>query len=374
MTSRHYPVLDGVRGLAILLVLVWHYLSVPAPPGSWLAYAQVPLRLTYTGVDFFFVLSGFLIGGILIDSRGRSRYFATFYGRRARRILPLYIAALAAFAFIVYLHRAGVPGLAFAANEPLPWWAYAGIQNLAMMKYGTELNGISVSWSLAVEEQVYVLLPLLVRLTAPGWLARVVVAMIAVALLSRFVVGDWRAYVFTVSRLDAIGLGMLAAIAIRNREVWTRLTSPRVLRVAWVSLLAGALLLTLRVIPMFPFGYTMLAALYTVAMITALSSPDSRFGRVLSAPWLRSLGTISYGVYLFHMPILYLAHGLILGRDTEYPGLADLPSVGATGLALILTLLLASLSWRYFERPLLTAGRRPRPADPRSEVSALAGQ
>lgn len=368
MPTRHYPILDGIRGLAILLVLMWHYLSAPASPGSWLAYSQVPLRLTYTGVDLFFVLSGFLIGGILIDTRGRNRYFATFYARRVRRILPLYLVMLAAFAFIVYLHSAGVQGLAFAANDPLPWWAYAGVQNLAMMEYGAALNGISVSWSLAVEEQVYILLPLLVRLTKPERLTWVVIAMVVIALLSRFAVGDTRSYVFTVSRLDAVGLGMLSAIAIRNRDLWVRLTAPHVLRVAWTVLLGAALLLTLRILPMHPFGYTMLAALYTTIIITALSSPDSKLGRVLSAYWLRSLGTISYGVYLFHMPLLYLAHGLILGRDHQYPGLTDLPSIGATGLALVLTLLLASLSWRYFERPLLGVGSRPS----QSEVSALA--
>src|ERR1700722_13208417 len=93
------PELDGLRGLAILLVLIWHYLALGFKTnlGSWQAYVLVPLRLTWSGVDLFFVLSGFLIGGILYDAKHSDRYYSTFYARRIHRIFPVYFIWVALF-------------------------------------------------------------------------------------------------------------------------------------------------------------------------------------------------------------------------------------------------------------------------------------
>src|SRR5712691_12887503 len=90
--SGRIPELDGIRGLAILLVLIAHYIhaGVTAQPGSWQAYLLATLRLSFAGVDLFFVLSGFLIGGILWDAKNASNYYSTFYWRRTHRIFPLY--------------------------------------------------------------------------------------------------------------------------------------------------------------------------------------------------------------------------------------------------------------------------------------------
>src|ERR1039457_4659242 len=93
------PELDGVRGLAILLVLICHYLIEPSQvgAGTWKAYALAAFRLTWSGVDLFFVLSGFLIGGILYDARDSDSYFKTFYIRRIHRIFPIYFMWIACF-------------------------------------------------------------------------------------------------------------------------------------------------------------------------------------------------------------------------------------------------------------------------------------
>lgn len=216
----HFPALDGVRGLAIVLVLIWHYanFAIVAPPGSTLAYALVPLRLTYTGVDLFFVLSGFLIGGILIDTRGRDGYFRAFYGRRALRILPVYVLAVASFYLLLLLRAQGVQGLAFITQAPLPFVAYATFtQNLAMITHGATVNGLSVTWSLAVEEQVYLVLPLVVALCPARklWIAGAVGIIIAFG--TRIIWPD-AAYVLTLSRLDTIGFGLLAALLIRHQS------------------------------------------------------------------------------------------------------------------------------------------------------------
>lgn len=162
--------LDGVRGLAALGVLVWHFGPTIAAvePGSTLAYACRAVSLAWAGVDLFFALSGFLIASILLRAAGSPRYFLTFYVRRAARILPLYFVLLAVLA-------AGNldGGLFFPAvlrplfESQLPGWSFPVFaQNLFMPginDFGPKLT--SVTWSLAVEEQFYLILPFLLWAT-----------------------------------------------------------------------------------------------------------------------------------------------------------------------------------------------------------------
>src|SRR5260370_19570686 len=160
------PELDGIRGIAIGMVLIAHCFAIVSRPGSALAYALVPLRLDWTGVDLFFVLSGFLIGGILLDARESSNYFRVFYTRRFFRIVPIYAVLLVCAGFTIYLSDARI----FRRYEEmltgrLPWWYFLTFaQNIGMSihkVWGTFPLG--VTWSLAVEEQFYLTLPLLIR-------------------------------------------------------------------------------------------------------------------------------------------------------------------------------------------------------------------
>lgn len=368
---RHIPALDGIRGLAILLVLVWHYLALDPPPGSALAYALVPLRLTYTGVDLFFVLSGFLIGGILVDTRGTHGYFASFFGRRALRILPLYVVVVTAFYLLVFLNGRGVDGLALATQAPLPFASYATLtQNIAMIRAGAVVNAVSVTWSLAVEEQVYLILPLVVALCPPRRLSLAVALMIVVAFASRFFLSAETSYLLTLSRLDAIGAGMAAALVIRHPKWGPWLFSRP--RVAYLALAAGALgylLVLLRVILPAPAGLTILAFSYVSVLVVVLADPEGWISRALQARWLQRLGLISYAAYLLHVPVLMLMHGLVLHRDQRYPLITDAASALATALALAVTSALATISWRWFEAPILRLKRHvPSPRTPRKQL------
>src|SRR6266478_10141513 len=121
--SGRIPELDGIRGIAIGMVLIAHCFEVVSRPGSGLAYALVPLRLDWTGVDLFFVLSGFLIGGILLDARESSNYFRVFYTRRFFRIVPIYAVLLVSAGFIRHLADAGIiRGFNEIFVGRLPWW------------------------------------------------------------------------------------------------------------------------------------------------------------------------------------------------------------------------------------------------------------
>ena len=154
------PELDGLRGLAILSVLFWHYGHYYAPaPGSIGAWLPPLLRLAWSGVDLFFVLSGFLIGGILIANRKASNYWRVFYVRRACRIFPLYFVVLAAFV-LATATITPQPSNWLLKQEP-PFWNYPlFLQNLAWLarsSFGSDFLG--PTWSLAVEEQFYLVLP-----------------------------------------------------------------------------------------------------------------------------------------------------------------------------------------------------------------------
>lgn len=157
--------LDGVRGLAIALVLVWHYLASSIDQrvaADGLVVLSKVFALTWSGVDLFFVLSGFLIGGILLDNIDSPTYFRTFYVRRIARILPLYFAWFLLFLIIVRLGIfRSIPSLEHLFADPLPVWSYVTFtQNFVMTssyRFGAEWLG--VTWSLAIEEQFYLILP-----------------------------------------------------------------------------------------------------------------------------------------------------------------------------------------------------------------------
>src|SRR5882672_11423735 len=165
--TRRIPELDGLRGLAILLVLIWHFGcgTISAVGHRWLFYLGDAGSLFWSGVDLFFVLSGFLIGGILLDARNSPNYFKAFYARRVCRIIPIYAVVVGAF----YLCMAtGVPGR-IAESEWLfgptaPWSAYATFtQNIGYATGGPDVaNWFRPTWSLAVEEQFYLILPAVV--------------------------------------------------------------------------------------------------------------------------------------------------------------------------------------------------------------------
>jgi peptidoglycan/LPS O-acetylase OafA/YrhL len=158
-------VLDGLRGVAILLVIVYHLLTqLEGHPGVF-HYAVIAGRLGWSGVDLFFVLSGFLIGGILLDARTSSRYYPTFYARRAFRILPIYGVLLFFFGLRSLLFR-WMPGYSpnLTADE-IPLLAYLTFsQNFRMAHLGSLGTGsLCPTWSLAVEEQFYLTMPVFIR-------------------------------------------------------------------------------------------------------------------------------------------------------------------------------------------------------------------
>jgi len=351
--SGRIPELDGVRGLAILLVLILHLaVMTVTPTAEWQMKSMVLFRLYCNGVDLFFVLSGFLIGGILLDSKGAAGYYRTFYLRRLHRIAPVYAVLIATFAIGGYF----IGGEMF--NHRVPFWSYPlFIQNIFMTLHGYGSGWMSATWSLAVEEQFYLVLPFAVQRLSRKGIVGFAIGMIVIAPVLRVLIAreGFNGCNLLPCRSDALGFGLLVAVACRNRTVWTWLVSYRRC-VCWAFALLGLLGLD-GILGGFVLGYgwtavgyTWIAAFNTALLILAIVTPGRIVGPMFRNFALSWLGTVSYFVYLFHGGIQLLYHHVFFG---QMPSVHNLPTLYVTVLSLVTVLVLAGISWRVLEKPLL---------------------
>jgi len=382
--SGRLPALDGMRGIAILLVLIWHYFvgTLQTEPHSIADYAVACLGLTWTGVDLFFVLSGFLIGGILLDQRRSNGYFKTFYVRRICRIFPAYVLLLILFVALLPLESM----LPWLLERPLPLLSYVTFtQNfVAALNNDFGPHWLGITWSLAVEGQFYLLLPFVIRYCSYRRLPWFLSLAIATAVLLRLALyygngpGTRAPYVLMPCRADALLLGVLLAWMLRQPTTIRVLTTDHAkntLHAALFVLLAGAAFLTIKdpsitSFGMISLGYTWMALLYSCFLLIVLTQKDGVLHTIANNLLLRRLGTIAYGVYLLHQGMLGLTHGLILHQE---PGIVGVDDALITLFALALTLTLATLSYHYFESRIIQMGHAFRYQDACSPVIRLTG-
>jgi len=352
--------LDGVRGVAILLVLGWHYVSnlVVAEPGSAIAYLLVPLRLSWSGVDLFFVLSGFLIAGNLIDNKNTENYFRVFYLRRVCRIFPMYFLLLALFILVSNTAISALPAYAWLFDRPFPLWTYATFtQNIAMgIRGDLGANWLAVTWSLAVEEQFYLVIPFLIYALSRRMLVAALVVGIAIAPILQFDFLGMLSHVAIPWRSGALLMGVCLALLVRWGPFMAVVTRQR--RGVWAIFgvfLAGAAVLTLRSSGFGVLGYLWLGSMYAVFVLIAFAFTGSFVSRPLGSPSIVWFGQRSYGIYLLHQAVSGGVHGLLRGQA---PRLATVSDAVATLLALGATLLLAEIFYRYLELPAIRYGHR----------------
>lgn len=327
------------------------------------------------GVDLFFVLSGFLLGGILLHNREAPNYFKAFYARRTCRIFPLYFLSL--LLFFVLLATPSSLGWLFGDSsewlfgKSLPSWSYFTFtQNIAMAEQGYfGAKGLDVTWSLAVEEQFYLVLPFLVRFVSIKKLPYLLAGLILAAPLLRLALLDFQPernlafYVLMPCKADALLLGVLCAYAARDERFMSFLRAhTRVLYGALAVLMTGALVMLFHtagpknlatIIPP-SYGYTWFALLYSCVLLIAITEKQGLITFVTRRRFLGGLAVVAFGAYLFHKPVLGSLHGLILGQKPHMETWSDL--IVTLG-ALVLTLALASLSWIFFEKRIVSWGR-----------------
>ena len=366
---------DGLRGIAILLVVVFHFFALPtrhaAVPRSLWAYSGAILEMGWTGVDLFFVLSGFLIGGILIDERGSPNFFSAFYARRAYRILPPYIAICGMFLVVASL-ATGRAVLQPLVVRAIPWgYVLTLTQNFWMGTHGGS-PFLGVTWSLAVEEQFYLAVPFAVRWLAPRHLANLVVGVLVLAPLTRIWVYVWHPawpmapYTFPFCRADALMMGVGVALALRNERAWQAIIARRrQVYVACAVLSAGiAALIMARLganhVVTVTIGYSWIAAFYAVVLVIALMDGGRGRTRILRLQMFRTLGRLAYSTYLLHIPVSALAFALVLRHRPQLTSRADATLYVAS---VAMTLGLAQLSWWGMERHMIARGHRHRYRD-----------
>ena len=392
----YIPALDGVRGLAILVVMFCHFVWVQneiSPPPDTVSKLGIELLKTGRyGVDLFFVLSGFLITGILFDAKSERHYFRNFYARRTLRIFPLYYAVLLAmFVIAPLLVSWNSPGeQRITAGQ---WWLWGYLSNIKSAFAGPSFFQedriwMGHFWSLAIEEQFYLVWPLVILLLSRRGAMIACVAMIVGAPLLR--VGMMRAFdvnallYFTFCKLDTLALGALLALTARSPGGLIRYA-----KAAPYVFVACGLMLAPLVLPQFkPSKETLFGAIAesgklsiicffsgSLLVLAVSSTPRQIFGWIFTLPFMRFFGKYSYGLYIFHELLAPLYNGPLgirsldarLGLGWHVSLLLHVLLAGLTSVGVAL------LSWNLMEKHMLKLKRyfehapEPRPKPHRHE-------
>jgi peptidoglycan/LPS O-acetylase OafA/YrhL len=364
-SARHFPAADGIRGVAILMVVLHNSEFVERSSTSALLKLTGAITATgWIGVQLFFVLSGFLITGILADARGSAGYFRNFYIRRVLRIFPLYYAVLF-LAIVVFPLVANVSDWTAVAKTN-QWWYWGYLSNWGDV-FHHSIEGFTHFWSLAVEEQFYLAWPVLVFALSRRNVMRLCAFLIVSAPAIRFglhLVGlaQQGAYELTIARWDALAAGALLAMLMRDAELRPALER-------WIK--AAALLSLGATLPLLLYergfhpddlwvqvaGQTLIAILSTALVYYCVAEPAgiaARVQRVMGADWLRFFGKYSYAMYVFHFPIqhalaLYVGDSLNAGDGT----VRFLKLMAYLACIIALSTVAAMVSWRVLEQPFL---------------------
>lgn len=359
--------------MAILLVIAYHGWDYHGANHVGRALTAIA-RQGWVGVDVFFAMSGFLITRILVATRTSPRYYSSFWVRRALRIFPLYYAVLTLLVLVVLGAAAyGIElGDLTVDQAKRSWINYLYLSNFAVAWVGSNIILLDISWSLAVEEQFYLLYPVIVRHLSKR---RLEVCMVAAILLAiplrwisfRYLPGTVHGpYALPYCRMDALAVGCLAALLLDRPDQGSARLFARAALPLWVAAAVIALTFLRNEPVMVLIGYLLVPAATAATILRVQLGEWGWVTRQLRRPTLVQIGKLSYGIYLLHLFVR--------------AGVNRLPWVGATSpdrntIAVVavrfiliggIGILLGWLSWRFFESKFLRLKDRlaPSPAPP----------
>ena len=353
------PELTGIRIIGMLSVAIPHLWFNSR---IW-SVTQIE-KFAWIPMDFFFVLSGFLIAGILLDSRNKKDYYRKFYIHRALRILPAYYFLLFALTGTMLISRGQYHSLSKEWGSPFWFFIYVGnfvfASAAAWPRAGMPFGPL---WSLQIEEQYYLIFPFIVKKLNLKLLTRCMWALLFVSPIVRTVLylynhnNPFLQYVLSPCRLEGFALGALIAIRFRQGE-WK--ISKSILTCLSAALVAGLIIFTGLNTPQTPFeswatvfnrtiGYTISSITCACLLLWLIVFQGSRITAALRGRFIMYLGKISYGTYLYHIPVALITISLAksLGLGAYVGGFFYFT------ISFALTNVCAALSWRYLESPLL---------------------
>ena len=371
-SNYHIKELDGLRGLAILFVMIFHFTAdIPANSQTMRAVLKI-CSFGWIGVDLFFVLSGYLITGILLRTKGSPHFFRNFYARRTLRIFPLYYGVL--FIIFIFLPYLGyLSEIQSTGKEQLWFWFYGTNLLIALKGIGeTIIAGIMLThlWTLAVEEHFYLFWPAIVRWAKSQKLILISVCIILVCALSRGLISYYfkhplASYCLTPLRIDSLIMGALLAIFFHNNNR----VSPAIRRL-WIGTLAMSFS-SLFVLALFrrglhphdlliqTIGYPIIYIFFTAIIALALVAKQNAFTRsFLRNRFLTSLGKYSYGIYIYHVVIwMPLNQWFSVAQLNRITGSNEISAILHFFILSGASFVIAYLSWHIYENPFLKLKR-----------------
>ncbi|MCW3117047.1 MAG: hypothetical protein JWM28_1129 [Chitinophagaceae bacterium] len=302
-SKPYYPALDGLRGLAILLVVLYHN------------FAFLPfLNYGWLGVDLFFVISGFLITQILMDTRNARNYFKNFYARRILRIFPLYYFFLFLFLIILPSFRGFPLDMSYYQKNQFWFWTY--LQNWTLIfRYNEKSNALNHFWSLAVEEQYYLIWPFIIVLfKKPKTLLIFCFGLLAGVIMARLYIWNHKTlfpsyqWLFLFTRIDGILIGsILALVYYINQNILRKYSTFLILLLASLNF-AVYFIDKEQGFPIWPIaGFTTFSVIFALLVYETITKENRIINLILNNSVLRFFGKYSYGFYIFHWPVFLLA-------------------------------------------------------------------
>jgi peptidoglycan/LPS O-acetylase OafA/YrhL len=351
--SGHIPALDGIRGLAVILVFVFHAFRFTPAQTPLAALLHGIAERCWIGVDLFFVLSGYLITGILLRARDEENYYQVFYARRALRILPLYYVVM--FGWMLAVH-----------NWPpikTQVWFWFNVSNFPTAFNPDLIPYLTHYWSLAIEEQFYLLWPAMVRRLSEKTLIRICVGAIVGCFVLRNlpIVLAWNqhwpnfVYRLTPFRIDTLCAGALLAIL-----TYRGIDLSRVRMYLRIGCVAGAAVYVTSFLAgphsNLPVRFAFTGAMICFATLIALAlDPASLTAKIFAGRFLRRMGLYSYCFYLIH--VLILSHYRFVHRTLARFHLIfaseDINQLVINGILFAITFALCAISYKFLESPIL---------------------